>query len=1513
MGAWVLLTRVDWNHLMDKHSFFVAGCAHALIGLLGLAWFLFPASALGGAPDKTQIFASGFESEDSTSKVEQLPPPNSTLTADALPQIGLRLLNNEIDPAEWRLFIDGKEFTHNAIASGVSILYVPQEPLTEGSHIVQVRYGGAEQSWQFSTTTPPWVEELSPNNQNYSSAAQPTIRARYSDVGSGIDTSSVRIKLFGGQYGEGTDLTHLANIGETELDLELSEPLRDDRYFVELRLEDRAGNGALGHTSGQFQVGGAPQIVVVSPEGADEAVLPHDTEPLIRANFTSGAYPLMGYNLGVDGDSSVDADLQENPDGSYTVSYRIASPRLPARYCFSLEVWNTASLRDSEVRCFEIDSDHQNEWEILSPAPDSVFANGPIEVRVKASDRSGPVDEVWIADEYAFVKRDRSSKPTEYLYHFNDEVELRPGENLIPVRVRFRNGEVEERQLRVHLMETPSVIIDSPSDWQSFGPMGVGGGMVPGGARDLTGSVQRPVRVEGRTSISVERVEINQQLATVSTDGLSFWFDTFFLHEGSNLITATATDAHGRSGSASITAYVDQTAPLLTVESPTPEMITSLRHIDVRGIVNDAVQAQVETVSPRVRVRNLTSGAEVEAEVGGLGYLARDVPLEVGLNRLEVTARDQHDNARSHNVEIVRIMAGSGRLIALSGNRQHGLAGGLLSQPLVIQAFDAEGHAIAGLPVHVDIVRGSGSIHEHEGPDVVDGVNPPRNRVVVSDVNGLVSVWLHLGTDARPGSDAVRFWSSDLAEEAVFTATAEAGVPHSVHLYGGAGAQYMATGSTPVEAVMAQVLDVRRNPVPGTLVEFRIAEGDAHFNERSAPAGVVGDSGRSMTVRADRNGVAVVRPNSGETTGSVLVQIEALREDGGRIGSLGYHLIVLERQDAPTRLVGKVLDHSGTPLAGVRLSIGRTMLSVLSDEEGYFEFAGQVPPGKVDLFVDGRDVRFSRDGTIHEYPALHFETLVVQGQLNQLPHVIYLPPIDLGQAQIVGGDEEVILNLPGFDGFEMRVKPNSVTFPDGSRIGPLVVSPVHNDRLPMVPLASAGRFETVGWTIQPTNARFDPPIEVRIPNTSGLRPGQTLQIQQWDHDLALFVPMGNGTVSEDGVLIVSDPGSGITKAGWGGGPPPPPPNTGENQCSDTRSEQGRSSTLTVLIDGQDQEIEDPIGNRGNRYRFSASVNGECKKPRYTWNLGDGTVKSGNNFNHTYKQPGRIEVLASVECGCGASVAPVQRDVRLYCDLSSLSDTVKIKAERYVIKLNKGFENAPVKEFTSYVRPGPRAIQYESGLPDVCASHIRGGWSVDGVAQNQHKLSLPFATTNAGKVPIKYEINGCSDCKPESFSRDFFIHVCTLDRIQKVSADFLMDRPRSNREYGGVVDCREGQVTVVRQGLSPGDDYCKVQNDYEYGPASALPHTHPFFQTQSDVVGSHCQAIVSSANGNLTTANQHQKKVSDGDKQATRRIEGFGFVGWSVGCSKMTEGVRFWDPLSPGSSSDIRNRNTTPCH
>ena len=143
---------------------------------------------------------------------------------------------------------------------------------------------------------------------------------------------------------------------------------------------------------------------------------------------------------------------------------------------------------------------------------------------------------------------------------------------------------------------------------------------------------------------------------------------------------------------------------------------------------------------------------------------------------------------------------------------------------------------------------------------------------------------------------------------------------------------------------------------------------------------------------------------------------------------------------------------------------------------------------------------------------------------------IYLLPLDLPNAKLVGGNQDVIFTIPEIPGFSLTIKANSVTFPNGSKTGYLSVTQVHADKVPMVPqIGQQPRFIV---TIQPAGAVFDPPASLTLPNVDGLAPGEKTNMYSFDHDLGIFVSIGTGTVSEDGTVLASDPGVGVVKAGW---------------------------------------------------------------------------------------------------------------------------------------------------------------------------------------------------------------------------------------------------------------------------------------------------------------------------------------------------------------------------------------------
>ena len=553
------------------------------------------------------------------------------------------------------------------------------------------------------------------------------------------------------------------------------------------------------------------------------------------------------------------------------------------------------------------------------------------------------------------------------------------------------------------------------------------------------------------------------------------------------------------------------------------------------------------------------------------------------------------------------------------------------------------------------------------------GVNPARRLLITTDANGRAAVWFRLGKQSGEAGNMVQVSGSDanssnanlanptsdaISESVVFTATGDRGVPAKILAEGG-GAQYAETGGQPLDALTAVTYDGEVNPVPGAVIAYVIeqdggvdVDDGAKFTTSSASNALAISAKRKVLITtADNNGRSAARPTMGTAAGTVRISTyamppntsvtttlveglangSALTTTAGLVGLATFQIAVLQQSDDPTQFTGKILDHTGKPLQGVRVTVSRTPLSVTTDAAGNFTFLQDVPQGKLDLFVDGRAVTGTtplpenNQSSPTQYPSLHFEVLAIRGQKNILPHPIYLPPILMSQAKIVGGSEDVSLTIPGRDGFEMIVKANSVTFPDGTRIGPLVVSPVADDRLPMSPPGGGSSFMPgAAATIQPSGTRFDPPIEVRLPNTSGYAPGERVVIYHWDHDIGQYVAMGQATVTDDGAQLITDPGSGITKAGWHGPPvPPTPPNCGVQGAP-------RGTFAKIKLFGNDTDpiyvgINDPLS-----FIAEDDMQGNCSK-KYDWSFGDGETSPAKNPFHSYALEGQKTVSLKAKC------------------------------------------------------------------------------------------------------------------------------------------------------------------------------------------------------------------------------------------------------------------------------------------
>lgn len=149
-----------------------------------------------------------------------------------------------IDTTSVRITLDGEDITSFSTITETQVSYVPDTKLEDGIHEVTVEVkdkagNSAQADWSFTVdTTPPLITNLIPIPNSETEESMPLIQAAYSDLLSGIDTTSVRIIL------DGDEITALVTITETQISYTLQTELSDGSHNVTVEVKDRAGNSA---------------------------------------------------------------------------------------------------------------------------------------------------------------------------------------------------------------------------------------------------------------------------------------------------------------------------------------------------------------------------------------------------------------------------------------------------------------------------------------------------------------------------------------------------------------------------------------------------------------------------------------------------------------------------------------------------------------------------------------------------------------------------------------------------------------------------------------------------------------------------------------------------------------------------------------------------------------------------------------------------------------------------------------------------------------------------------------------------------------------------------------------------------------------------------------------------------------------------------------------------------------------------------------------------------------------
>lgn len=587
------------------------------------------------------------------------------------------------------------------------------------------------------------------------------------------------------------------------------------------------------------------------------------------------------------------------------------------------------------------------------------------------------------------------------------------------------------------------------------------------------------------------------------------------LIEGTNTITAVATNRNGSASTASMQLTLDTTPPRVTIDSPPAGFTTPEATIGVSGIVNDIVVGTINPQQAQVTVNG------VPAEVSNRTFSLAAVPLQFGANVIRVTARDQTGNSASAEVTVVRRDAAKVVRI-VSGNGQSGPIGTRLAAPYVVQVTSG------GVPaVDVPVI-----FRVTENDAYFEPVALRQQSIIArTDAQGRAQVQVVLGNRAGAGNNTVEAYAVGYEGTALFVASGRPKAAALINVDSGNN-QFGPVNQPLALPFVAVVTDAGYNRLGGIPVTFTVRQGNGRIGGLTTYQTTTDSDGRVLAT-------LTLGPQDGQDNNVVEATFPGNPGFAAAFSATGR----VPGNPADTTITGVVLDNANQPLPNVTMRLFRIHLGtannqpvqvgtpVVTDANGAFSITG-APVGFVKLMADGT----TSTGAGRLFPTLEYEMVTIAGRENTVGSPIYLPELDPNARLCVSETRGGTLRMASSPGFSLTIQPGAATFPGGSKTGCVSVTPVNPDKVPMVP--GFGQQPRYVVTIQPVGTTFSPPAAISIPNVDGLAPNAKTEMYSFDHDLAAFVAIGSGSVSSDGSIIASDTGVGVIKAGWhcGGNP-----------------------------------------------------------------------------------------------------------------------------------------------------------------------------------------------------------------------------------------------------------------------------------------------------------------------------------------------------------------------------------------
>ena len=253
-----------------------------------------------------------------------------------------------------------------------------------------------------------------------------------------------------------------------------------------------------------------------------------------------------------------------------------------------------------------------------------------------------------------------------------------------------------------------------------------------------------------------------------------------------------------------------------------------------------------------------------------------------------------------------------------------------------------------------------------------------------------------------------------------------------------------------------------------------------------------------------------------------------------------------------TNVFGFVRDSfSEEPIVGATIRVDAfPEANAVTDENGRFELV-DMPAPEFFVHVDGSTATNIPVGFMYPNVGKPFHSVpgeTVQLEMNREVFDIYLPTLALDDIQPLSATETTAVGFgddgkaklaemfPGVDPamldlMQVMIAPGAAVDDQGNPATTATIIPVPPDRIP-APLPANLNPSLVVSIQTPGATNFDVPAPITFPNLDGLASAEKTLIFSFDHDSGEWKVIGTGTVSEDELSIVSDPGVGIVAPGW---------------------------------------------------------------------------------------------------------------------------------------------------------------------------------------------------------------------------------------------------------------------------------------------------------------------------------------------------------------------------------------------